>query len=60
MKLNHRSAMLWVLVGCERAIGCYESRGWRADGTLREAEVWGMTLPERRFVRMIQKSDASP
>jgi GNAT superfamily N-acetyltransferase len=53
VKLGYRKAMLWVLAGNERAIGFYEARGWKGDGTLREAAVWGITVSERRFVRAL-------
>ena len=48
-----RNAMLWVLAGNVRAINFYQSQGWRADGTSREAEVWGVRVEEKRFIRSL-------
>jgi ribosomal protein S18 acetylase RimI-like enzyme len=48
---GYRSAILWVLAGNVRAIGFYESQGWQSDGTSRQAEVWGISVAERRFAR---------
>lgn len=51
-----RRAMLWVLAGNVRAIGFYQSQGWEADGTLRDAEVWGVRVAEKRFIRPLRVS----
>jgi ribosomal protein S18 acetylase RimI-like enzyme len=44
-----RLATLWVLEGNERACRFYEKGGWRADGTVKEAELWGATVREVRY-----------
>jgi GNAT superfamily N-acetyltransferase len=46
-------AVLWVLVGNERAERFYRADGWRPDGTRRLAEVWGATVDERRLRRYL-------
>ena len=48
--------MLWVLAGNARAINFYESQGWGTDGTSRQAEVWGITVEEIRYVRSLELS----
>jgi ribosomal protein S18 acetylase RimI-like enzyme len=55
-QLGYRSAVLWVLAGNVRAIGFYESQGWRDDATSREAQVWGIVVPEMRFSRSLDSS----
>lgn len=44
------SAVLWVHSHNLRAIGFYERRGWRPDGTDKEVEVLGVVVPESRYV----------
>lgn len=44
-------AVLWVLVGNERAASFYRKDGWVPDGSRRNAEVWGITLEEVRYRR---------
>jgi GNAT superfamily N-acetyltransferase len=56
VQLGYRHAMLWVLAGNVRAIGFYESQGWGTDGTSRQAEVWGITVDEIRYVRSLDLS----
>jgi len=56
VQLGYRHAMLWVLAGNVRAIGFYESQGWGTDGTSRQAEVWGITVEEIRYVRSLDLS----
>jgi ribosomal protein S18 acetylase RimI-like enzyme len=43
-------ASLWVLVGNDPAVGFYESRGWRFDGTEQPWAFEGGTHPEARYV----------
>jgi GNAT superfamily N-acetyltransferase len=50
---GYRNAMLWVLAGNVRAIGFYESQGWKSNGIFREAEVWGAKVTEIRFDRAL-------
>jgi ribosomal protein S18 acetylase RimI-like enzyme len=45
------AAVLWVLVGNERAARFYEREGWTADGATREEEPYGIVSNVRRFRR---------
>jgi len=42
-------AVLWVLVGNERAERLYGSDGWEPDGARRTEEIRGIEVDERRF-----------
>jgi ribosomal protein S18 acetylase RimI-like enzyme len=44
-------AVLWVLVGNERAERFYRLDGWLPDGSRRLAEVWSAAVNEARFRR---------
>jgi GNAT superfamily N-acetyltransferase len=44
-------AVLWVLVGNERAECFYRTDGWEADGQRRRQEVQGITVDEIRYTR---------
>ena len=44
-------AVLWVLVGNERAERFYDMDGWRPDGQRRLVEVHGITVDEIRYLR---------
>lgn len=48
-----RSAVLWVLVGNDRAERFYARDGWEPDGSRRLSEVWGATVDERRCWRAL-------
>jgi GNAT superfamily N-acetyltransferase len=48
-------AVLWVMVGNQRALRFYELDGWRPDGTRRTAEVWGVAVDELRLARAIAR-----
>jgi ribosomal protein S18 acetylase RimI-like enzyme len=56
-QLGYRSAFLWVLAGNARAIGFYESQGWKNDNTSRQAEVWDVTVTEMRYVCELGRSE---
>jgi ribosomal protein S18 acetylase RimI-like enzyme len=43
------AAVLWVLLGNERAARFYEREGWKPDGATREEEPYGITSNVRRF-----------
>jgi ribosomal protein S18 acetylase RimI-like enzyme len=43
------AAVLWVLLGNERAASFYEREGWVADGATREEEPYGIVSHVRRF-----------
>ena len=57
-----RGAILWVLVGNDRATRFYESDGWTADGHRRTDSVWGVTVNEVRYRRGLEApgSESSP
>jgi GNAT superfamily N-acetyltransferase len=44
-------AVLWVLVGNERAERFYRTDGWEPDGHRRRQEVQGITVDEIRYTR---------
>jgi GNAT superfamily N-acetyltransferase len=46
-----RHAILWVLVGNERARRFYEAGGWRADGAVKDEESFGVQVSELRYRR---------
>lgn len=50
---GYRAAVLWVAPENDRARRLYESEGWRADGTSRDAEVLGVTVREVRYQRRL-------
>jgi ribosomal protein S18 acetylase RimI-like enzyme len=43
------AAVLWVLLGNERAASFYEREGWEPDGAVREEEPYGIVSHVRRF-----------
>jgi ribosomal protein S18 acetylase RimI-like enzyme len=45
------TAVLWVLVGNDRAQRFYRLDGWRPDGRQRTDEVWGVSVDEICFRR---------
>jgi len=45
--------LLWVLEGNDRATRFYESQGWMADGLRRQIDVWGVTVNELRYSRLL-------
>jgi GNAT superfamily N-acetyltransferase len=54
----HRSgftdALLWVLVGNERAAQFYRRDGWSTDDHRRTQRVWGVLVDEIRFRRRLE------
>ena len=44
-------AVLWVLVGNERADRFYRVDGWLPDGARRRVEAWGIDVDEVRMHR---------
>ncbi|MDQ2754638.1 MAG: GNAT family N-acetyltransferase, partial [Actinomycetota bacterium] len=48
---GHRRALLWVLVGNERAERFYRTDGWTSDGSRRLEDVHGITVDEIRYRR---------
>lgn len=47
------TAVLWVLVGNERARRFYQLDGWEEEGGVRQEIVWGMQMDETRFRRRL-------
>jgi ribosomal protein S18 acetylase RimI-like enzyme len=47
------AAVLWVLVGNERAARFYRIDGWLPDGSRRLIQVWGLTVDEVRYRRVL-------
>jgi ribosomal protein S18 acetylase RimI-like enzyme len=43
------AAVLWVLIGNERAASFYEREGWVADGATRQEQPYGIVSHVRRF-----------
>jgi len=52
-RLSFEEAILWVLVGNERAERFYRVDGWLLDGARRLDEVHGVTVDEVRYHRML-------
>lgn len=53
-RLSHSGftdAVLWVLVGNDRAQRFYRADGWRPDGQRRSVEIWTVAVDEVRFTR---------
>ena len=47
-------ALLWVLVGNERAERFYRIDGWTPDGARKTDEVWGVSVDESRYRRALR------
>ncbi len=50
---GYREAVLWVLVGNERAHQFYVADGWLPDGHEDEQTVWGIIVRDRRYRRVL-------
>lgn len=50
---GYTKAVLWVLVGNERAQRFYRIDGWAPDGTERTAEIWGASIDDVRWRRAL-------
>ena len=48
-----KKAVLWVLVGNQRAERFYRADGWSPDGARRRDEVWGIIVDEIRYRRSL-------
>jgi ribosomal protein S18 acetylase RimI-like enzyme len=55
-----RNALLWVLVGNERATRFYIGDRWAADGHHRADTVWGVTVNEVRYQRGLEAPAPEP
>jgi GNAT superfamily N-acetyltransferase len=51
---GYREAVLWVLVGNDRAERFYRVDGWTPDGSRRYDQVWGVTVDEIRFRKSLR------
>jgi ribosomal protein S18 acetylase RimI-like enzyme len=49
--MGFTEAVLWVLVGNDRAQRFYRTDGWQPDGGRRSEELWGVVVDEVRFRR---------
>lgn len=47
-------ALLWVLVGNERAVRFYRRDGWTTDDHRRTERVWGVQVDEIRYRRRLE------
>jgi ribosomal protein S18 acetylase RimI-like enzyme len=52
-ELGHTHAILWVLEDNPRARRFYELAGWKADGTARPIEIFGVDVPEVRYEKRL-------
>jgi GNAT superfamily N-acetyltransferase len=53
-ELGFRDALLWVLAGNVRAERFYQADGWAPDGQRRTDKVWGITVDEIRYQRILE------
>jgi ribosomal protein S18 acetylase RimI-like enzyme len=53
LSLGYTEAVLWVLVGNNRAQRFYRIDGWTPDGTARTVEMWGTSLRDERWRRAL-------
>ena len=51
---GHRNALLWLLAGNVRAARFYQCDHWAPDGQRRTDTVWGLTVDEFRYQRIIE------
>jgi ribosomal protein S18 acetylase RimI-like enzyme len=47
-------AVLWLLVGNERALHFYQRHGWVPNGRTQTLEVWGVVLEEMQLERPLE------
>ena len=50
-RMGFTEAVLWVLVGNDRAQRFYRTDGWQPDDGRRREELWGVVVDEARFRR---------
>jgi ribosomal protein S18 acetylase RimI-like enzyme len=50
---GYTEAILWMLVGNERAKAFYRTDGWAPDGERRDDQVWGLAVTEARYQRAL-------
>jgi GNAT superfamily N-acetyltransferase len=51
--LGCREAVLWMLVGNDRAERFYRLDGWRADGARRREDLWDVNVEVARYTRKL-------
>ena len=52
-ELGFEEAVLWVLIGDERAERFYAAHGWRADAERRHERFWGVPVEVKRYSRAL-------
>jgi GNAT superfamily N-acetyltransferase len=55
VRAGFRNAVLWVLAGNLRAERFYQFDGWAPDGRGRTDVVWGATVDEVRYLRVLDR-----
>ena len=52
--LGFRKAVLWILAGNLRAHRFYQRDGWAPDGVRKTDSIWGVTVDELRYQRVLR------
>ena len=52
-ELGFRNAVLWILAGNLRANRFYQRDGWAPDGVRKTDSIWGVTVDEVRYRRVL-------
>ena len=53
LERGFQNALLWVLVGNQRADRFYRNDGWTPDGIRKTDTLWGVTVEELRYQRAL-------
>jgi ribosomal protein S18 acetylase RimI-like enzyme len=53
VRCGFTDALLWVLVGNDRAQHFYRADGWVPDGQRRSVEIWEVAVDEVRYLRRL-------
>jgi len=53
---GYTDAVLWVLLGNERADRFYRADGWQPEGQRRSVEIWKVAVDEVRYIRHLDRS----
>ena len=53
LERGFQNALLWVLVGNQRADRFYRNDGWTPDGARKTDTLWGVTVEELRYQRAL-------
>ncbi len=54
-ELGFRNAVLWILAGNLRAHRFYQIDCWEPDGVRKTDSIWGVTVDEVRYQRVLQQ-----